>query len=306
VRLEILDGAGKVVRHYSSDDPVANPHPALDSAAYNKVCQKTPTAPDCGLPLYWPAPPFVVSTEPGMHRFNWDLRYDPIPGLDLAGGGGDAMGAVPRRTYPRGEAPWAPPGSYTVRLTVNGQSFSQPLVLQLDPRVKASATGLARVSSLSREMYDSARTAQAAYRQARALVARLDSAGADAASFKALVDSVAPVPAPRRGFGFGAPAGPPPPPTLGASATALMTAAMAMQGADVAPTARQVAACEHAVEQYDLALRQWNALKTMGLQGLNSKRRAAGQPAVTLPPIPEAERENPMKSAAPNESTDED
>jgi photosystem II stability/assembly factor-like uncharacterized protein len=287
VRLEILDAAGKVVRHYSSDDPVANPHPALDSAAYNKVCQKTPTAPDCGLPLYWPAPPFVMSTDPGMHRFNWDLRYDPIAGLDLAGG--DAMGAVPRRTYPRGEAPWAPPGSYTVRLTVNGQSFSQPLVLALDPRVKASATGLARVASLSREMYDSARTAQAAYRQARALV-----------------DSVAPVPAPRRGFGFGAPAGPPPPPTLGASATALMAAAMAMQGADVAPTAREIAACEHALQQYDVALRQWTALKTMGLQGLNVKRRAAGQPAVTLPPIPEAERENPMKAGSSNESTDED
>ena len=38
----------------------ANPDPATDPVAYNKICQQTPTAPDCGLPLYWPAPPDVL------------------------------------------------------------------------------------------------------------------------------------------------------------------------------------------------------------------------------------------------------
>src|SRR5262249_46249311 len=61
VKIEVLDSAGVVVRTLSSDDPVRNPHPALDPDAYNKLCQQTPTAPDCGLPLYWPAPPLVVS-----------------------------------------------------------------------------------------------------------------------------------------------------------------------------------------------------------------------------------------------------
>jgi photosystem II stability/assembly factor-like uncharacterized protein len=304
VRLEILTTSGRVVRSYSSSDSVANPHPALDSAAYNRLCQRTPTAPDCGLPLYWPAPPMVISTEAGMHRVSWDLRYDPIPGIDMAGG--DAMGAVPRRTYPRGEAPWAPPGQYTVRLTVGGKSFSQPLSLRLDPRVKISPAGVTQLADLSRQMYDSARAVQAAYRQARALVARLDSAGAGAAVLKAQVDSVAPVPAPRRGFGFGAPAGPPPPPTLGGSATAMMTAAMAMQGADVAPTAREIAACDHALEQYRQALTRWTALKTTGLAGLNVQRKAGGQPEVTLPPIPAAEANGQMRSGGASESTDED
>ena len=36
------------------------------------------TPPDCGLPLYWPAPPNVISTQAGMHRFSWDLHYAPI------------------------------------------------------------------------------------------------------------------------------------------------------------------------------------------------------------------------------------
>jgi len=52
VKLEILDAAGKIIRHYSSDDAAMNPHPALDSAAYNRLCQQNPTAPYCGLPLY--------------------------------------------------------------------------------------------------------------------------------------------------------------------------------------------------------------------------------------------------------------
>src|SRR5579863_6356374 len=102
VKMEFLDGQGKVIRTYSSADPVRNPDPATDPAAYNKLCQQNPTAPDCALPLYWPAPPDVLHTSAGMHRFAWDMHYDPIPGAPggRGGGGGGAVGAVPHRTYP--------------------------------------------------------------------------------------------------------------------------------------------------------------------------------------------------------------
>ena len=80
VKLEVLNAAGKVMRTYSSSDPVRKPDPATDPVAYNKVCQATPSAQDCGLPLYWPGPPQVLKTSAGMHRFTWDIHYDPIPG----------------------------------------------------------------------------------------------------------------------------------------------------------------------------------------------------------------------------------
>ncbi|MGE5357635.1 MAG: WD40/YVTN/BNR-like repeat-containing protein, partial [Bacteroidales bacterium] len=187
VKLEILDTAGKVVRTYSSADPVQSPHPALDPAAYNKLCQETPSAPDCSLPLYWPAPPMVISTRAGMHRVWWDMRYDPLTeGGGGRGGGGGA--AVPHRTYPSVNAPWAPAGSYTVRLTVDGKSYTQPLTLRLDPRVNTPPVALAQLASLTREMYDGARSVRAVYSQARALVTRLDSLqGDDVARFKAAV-----------------------------------------------------------------------------------------------------------------------
>ena len=103
----------------------------------------------------------LISTEKGMHRFSWDLHFEPLGDEPRAGGG--ATGAVPHRTYPRVDSPWAPPGEYTVRLTVGGQEFTQPLSLRLDPRVKTPAADLARVASLSREMWDGAMAANAAY-----------------------------------------------------------------------------------------------------------------------------------------------
>ena len=104
VKLELLNAAGKVIRTYSSTDTVRNPDPATDPVAYNKICQQTPTAPDCSLPLYWPAPQQVLKTSAGMHRFSWDMHYDPIGAGGGGGrGGGGGGGAVPHRTYRRRE-----------------------------------------------------------------------------------------------------------------------------------------------------------------------------------------------------------
>src|SRR5262249_39702881 len=133
VTVEVLDSAKRVLRTYSSSEPLRSPDPAVDPAAYNRVCQETPNAAGCGPPLYWPAPPMIVSAAPGMHRIWWDMHYDPIPGE--AGGRGGGGAAVPHRTYPSVATPWVSPGNYTVRLTTGGKTSSQPISLRLDPRV---------------------------------------------------------------------------------------------------------------------------------------------------------------------------
>ncbi len=48
--IDILDAGGSVVRTYSSELK-RDPDPGVDQDAYDKVCQETPRAPDCGLPL---------------------------------------------------------------------------------------------------------------------------------------------------------------------------------------------------------------------------------------------------------------
>ncbi|HYW51805.1 MAG TPA: hypothetical protein VE861_14415, partial [Gemmatimonadaceae bacterium] len=287
VTLEIVDGAGVVVRHYSSDDLALDPHPATNAAAYDKVCQATPTAPFCNVPLYWQAKPIRLSAKAGMHRFSWDLQLDPLP-MESATEVNDeeAKGAVPHRTYPVVESPWAAPGMYTVRLTVNGARYTQPMRVVLDPRVKSSAAALTQLATLSRELWIDAHAAHRAQRQARALSASLNGAGgADVAAFKAQVDSLAPAtpvggrPRARRRGAAGGGA------TLLGSATAMMAAANAMQGADVAPTAAQVAAASAARAQGASAMRQWNMLRTSRLASLNAARQAAGQPVITMPEV---------------------
>jgi photosystem II stability/assembly factor-like uncharacterized protein len=110
VTLEILDPAGESVRRYSSDDKV------------------TPVNPDTlSIPAFWVAPPKVLSSAAGMHRWVWDLRSTPSVPRGAGGGGGG---------FGRGGAAMVLPGRYTVKLTVGGKSYTQPLVLKMDPRVK--------------------------------------------------------------------------------------------------------------------------------------------------------------------------
>jgi hypothetical protein len=276
------------VRTYSSTDPVRNPDPALDPIAYNKLCQKTPNLPNCDLPLYWPAPQMVISTRAGMHRVTWEMHYDPIG--EGGGRGGGSLGAVPHLTFPGVNSPWAAPGNYTVRLTASGKSYTQPITLKMDPRIKTPAEGLAQLASLTAEMYDGAKTVRAAYEEARGLVAALDNVqGSEAAAYKKEIEQLAPA-APvgggrggRGGGGGRGGAGPAAPPTLESASTAMNAAAMAMQSADVTPTANQVAACGKARIEGNAMLAKWKTLSTTGLAALNGKLKAGGQQGVKLP-----------------------
>ena len=294
IKLEILDAAGKVVRSYMSEDRGATPEPATDPEKYNLLCQTNPNAADCALPLYWPAPLNTLSSKKGMHRYSWDLHLDPVGAAGGRGEGSGDNGAVPGRTYAAVNSPWAPPGSYTVRLTADGKSYTQPITLKLDPRVKTTTAGLTQLAKLSLEMYDGAKASQASYNEARALVAALEkSPSAEVDAFKADVEKLAPAPTRggggRGGFGGGAGGGgrgataTPGAPSLESVSNALNAAAMSMQSADVTPTAKQVEACAKAKADLAAINVKWTALKTTGLASLNAKRKAAGQAAIVMP-----------------------
>jgi photosystem II stability/assembly factor-like uncharacterized protein len=113
IALEILDSTGKLVRRFSSGDKPAPPDPALD------------------VPTYWIRPFQPLSTVAGMHRFVWDLHAAP------ASGGGPReypISAIYQDT-PGAQGQWMPPGNYTVKLTVDGRTYSQPLIVKPDPRL---------------------------------------------------------------------------------------------------------------------------------------------------------------------------
>ena len=112
ITLEILDPAGEVIRKYSSEDK----GPPVNLETLN-------------IPAYWIRPFEPLSTAAGMHRWIWDLRPTPPPRPAGGGGGGGGFG--------RGGAATVLPGTYTVRLSAGGKSYTQPLIVKLDPRTKS-------------------------------------------------------------------------------------------------------------------------------------------------------------------------
>ncbi|MES2359118.1 MAG: glycoside hydrolase [Gemmatimonadota bacterium] len=283
VTIDILDASNKVVRTYTSELK-RDPDPGVDRAAYDKVCKANPESPDCDVPLYWPSRIKSMPTSAGMHRISWNMRYQP---LATERGGVDATGAVPNRSSPSPSSPWAPPGQYTVRLTVAGKSYTQPLTVRLDPRVKTSPSALAENTKLSLEMYELARTTRMAYGQAHDLgekVGQLVKEQNVDGAFKTELDSVAPDEARggRRFFGRG---GGRPSVTLNAASSAALAASLSMQAAETAPTAAQIAACARARVQAAAAMAHWNTLKTTGLSSFNALLKTKGQPALTLPAL---------------------
>jgi len=263
VKLEIVDAGGRVVRSYSSSEPVFDPDPGKDPAAYDALCRKTPTAAYCGLPLYWPAPQFIVSPKGGMHRFSWDLKFDPVSPADLIPAGDEeATGAVPGRTYPTYNVPWVPPGTYTVRLTVDGATKTQPIVVRLDPRVKIAPEALTQLSTLSAGLYWEAVAAHRAFNEAHALTATLDTrSGAAVDALKGELEALAPTGLQRNMRLLRRRNGAPATPSLEAVSNALQAAAMAMQAAEVAPTATQLAAAATARAQAQRVMARWTAAK---------------------------------------------
>jgi len=132
VTIEIKDGKGQLVRKYSSADAPVQVNPKR-----------------LRIPSYWIRPPQSVSTKAGVHRFQWDMHYTPVPNV----GPEFPMTATYRNTAPQATSPWVAPDDYTVTLTVNGKTFTQPLTVAMDPRVKASAADLQEQFDLSWRLY---------------------------------------------------------------------------------------------------------------------------------------------------------
>ena len=110
VELEVLDAEGTVVRTLSS---VLEPQ------------YTTPDHPDWS-PSSDPEP--ALTAEAGFNRAAWDLTYEPARWV--AGSRTDVGGPGP--------APPAPPGEYTLRLSVDGTVHTQPLVVEPDRRSTAT------------------------------------------------------------------------------------------------------------------------------------------------------------------------
>ena len=130
IKLEILNAKGDIIRSFSSNDTLYS-------------------IPEVNIPLYWIRPQQILAASAGAHRFLWDMKYAPL-NVPAA----YPMTAIVHNTPPDATAPWVMPGTYTIRLTVDGKTQEQPLTIVMDPRVKTSITEWKRQHDLSMICYE--------------------------------------------------------------------------------------------------------------------------------------------------------
>ncbi|HST30200.1 MAG TPA: hypothetical protein VLK27_05115, partial [Chthoniobacterales bacterium] len=253
VTIEIKDSKGQSVRKYSSSD------------APQKYDPKK-----LRIPEYWIRPLQSVATKSGMHRFLWDIHYDPVPKIEPE----YPMAAIYGETAPAATSPWAAPGNYTVVMTVDGASFSQPITVQMDPRVKTSAADLQEQFDLSWQLYQ-------LRLQLAPIGKKFDDIAEQLTKLRARAAERPDVTQKLEAFGqtlmkFGPPyPRPGAPPSLFAleSATRLFGE---IQGADVAPAAAVKAATAEVQTKIGPMMDDWKKLLEVDLPALNQQLKTAG------------------------------
>ncbi|HYS70265.1 MAG TPA: hypothetical protein VEM14_08495 [Gemmatimonadaceae bacterium] len=242
VVLDILDNSGRTVRTFSSADSVE------------------PVETDLNVPTYWVRPKRRLATSPGTHRFVWDLHYPPPRVLSHDYPIAAISGDTPR--FPLGPA--VLPGTYTVRLSVNGRRYEQPLTVRMDPRVRITPAGLRVQHDIGVRMNDAISRDFAALSELRTQrgLLRTQREGAKA---KEVADSLVALDSTLAGIETG---------TRGGAAAGLvqMNEQLAglldtVEGADAEPTTQAVAAAADLEQKLGVLLRRWTEIRGTRLRG---------------------------------------
>ncbi|MGA9997818.1 MAG: hypothetical protein WBP93_20550 [Pyrinomonadaceae bacterium] len=261
ITLEIRDSVGQTVRRYSSADPVPN----IDDPTLN-------------IPLYWIRPPQVLSASQGAHRFMWDMHYAPVPGVKPD----YPIAAVYRNTAPQATSPWAMPGQYTVVLSVGGKSYEQPLVVKMDPRVKASTSDLARQFELSKQLYDAWLTLRPLNERINSLSAELTSLRERATAQETVAKQIDALNQKLQTLAGPAANRRPGAPLNLVVLGRLQTLFRVIEDVDAAPTAQVAAAAADTLRESQSLVELWRTIETQDIPALNQQLKAAGLPAVEL------------------------
>ena len=263
VTLEILDAEGKLVRRFSSADK-----PEVTQEQVKKQL----------IPLYWIGTPKQLSIDAGMHRWVWDLHY-PAP---VSTRHEYPIAAIPHDTPRMPLGPTALPGHYNVRLTVNGITYSAPLIVKMDPRVKTSPVGLERKFQLEMRLVSLMSQTSEAVVQAGSIREQLqkmnEQPGSASDSIQALQKKLGAI--------LGATAGFLAPPSAERTLARVNGQVDPLYGqvwqVDAEPTASQLQAAAAVERDLSDVMRRWDAFKSTDLPAFNRELRGASLPELRL------------------------
>jgi photosystem II stability/assembly factor-like uncharacterized protein len=134
VDLEFLDSAGKSIRKFTA---------RVKRAGEGTGQAQAPAGPPAGEGFFGGGAPPTVPTEVGLNRFVWDTRYPDavrFPGMILWAG--------------ETRGPKLPPGTYQVKLTVEGKSYTQNFEIKADPRLTTTPADYAKQLELGLKIRD--------------------------------------------------------------------------------------------------------------------------------------------------------
>ena len=268
ISLDVFDGAGKLVRHMSSV-------PSTPVKEYAHPPE----------PNFWLAPPRGLSANAGLNRVNWDLRYDEPPAFSHS----YEINANPGLTPPSPEGPLAPPGVYTIKLTVDGKSYSQSLAVHNDPRSPATPADVRAQHVLLQKLDDGLHATWNGYQQVSALRAAVKSAvpgsapaevSTAATAFETKLDSVAGNP---EGRGFFRRGGREAAPSFVSVSGEMVGQLNAQDNGDQAPTPGMLAAYTNACTDLKTVESAWKTVTTRDLVAFNAVLSKNGIQQVRVP-----------------------
>jgi hypothetical protein len=253
------------VRHYASTEK-----PAVNLAKLKRTLE---------IPLYWVRLPRVLPSGAGMHRWVWDLHYAPPASTHPD----YPISAVPHDTplLPRG--PRAPPGRYTARLTVNGHSYTEPLVVKMDPRVRVSLAAVTEQFRLEMRLASMMTQVARAVRQARSVQTQIQqlskkTSGSLANSVQTLSKNIsALVGGPPDFFGPVVPQV-----TLGRVNGDVGTLYGSVDSADAAPTVAQIATMATIEGDFSSVMARWREIETAGVAAINRQLISTTLPVIRI------------------------
>ena len=270
IKLQIFDSANKLVRTITSTPP--------------PMYQRPP------YPDYWlmPSSERTLSTNVGTSRINWDLRSDDPPGYnpDI----NNQMNSAPGQVTPAPHGPLALPGTYTVKLLVDGATYTQTLVVHNDPRIGESAgvmSALRGQNKLAMAAVQGMKDSYAANQEVTAVRAQLAAiargtlppeVATAATALDTKLATIGGARAPGRGGGgggggFGAAARVPGSVIPFTSINALyntVLAPLSQNGIDMPPTKAEVDTWESGCKEFTATLNAWKTMLGVDLLAFNS------------------------------------
>ena len=260
VKLEIFDAGNKLVRRFSSSQKAEEKRPPLPIAER------------------WLPKPVLLENTAGMHRFIWDLRWS-TSGTDESEED-EGYGA------PRG--PRVAPGTYQVKLTVDGQSFMHNLKVAMDPRSQATTAELDQQQRLGLEIFGEARRARRALAEIGAVKKRLGDVKPQLATKNPeLLTQVASLETSITAIEKGSQS---PIATMGleAASTGLASALRVVEGGDRTAPSQAIELYHQSEAAAEAGMAAWTKLKNTQFVQLNDALQKAGMKAIA---VSEIERE---------------